>query len=189
MLFRKKRIEFAHITTRGGDTGESGLYSGERLRKDDLVFETVGDLDELNSVLGLLKHAVPADVVSFADGVQSTILRLSSLVATSTTSDLYKSLKQITEDDVVSLEKYQQRLLKETVIDPVFVNPGKTEGSARADICRTVTRRCERRIVSVIRDRARTDLCECQRYLNRLSDVLFVVARYLEQQIEMAPFE
>jgi cob(I)alamin adenosyltransferase len=182
MLFRKKRLEFESVTTRGGDTGESTLYSGERARKDDIAFAVLGDLDELNSFLGLLKLAVPVQMAPFIDGVQSSLIQLSSIVATNPRSESYGALKQLTEDDVIRLERFQDDLMKTTVIEPRFVNPGTNEPSARADVCRTVARRAERNLVSFIRDRGRHDLHVAQHFVNRLSDVCFVIARYLEQQ-------
>ena len=181
MLFRKKRLEFETVTTRGGDTGDSTLYSGERARKDDLVFAVLGDLDELNSFLGLLKLVSPRSIADVVDSVQSSIIGLSSLVATDPRSETYSQLPEVTEDDVIRLERFQAGLLDSTEIQPRFVNPGTNEPSARADVCRTVARRAERSLVRLIRERGRHDLHESQHFVNRLSDVCFVVARYLEQ--------
>lgn len=181
MLFRKKRLEFDSVTTRGGDTGESTLYSGERERKDALQFDVLGDLDEVNSFLGLLKLAVPRSMAAFVDGVQSRIITLCGVVATRPGSELYETLTMVDESDVTHLERFQADLMETTTIEPVFINPGANEASARADVCRTITRRAERRLVALIRERGRTDLRECQHFVNRLSDVLFVIGRYLEQ--------
>ena len=86
----------------------------------------------------------------------------------------------IKERDIKWVEKQQHALMQEIEIKPVFVYPGETKESAHIDVARTITRRCERKIVSLIRDLYRQDLIDSQRYLNRLSDYLFVLARYID---------
>ena len=174
------------VTTRSGDRGESGLFSGDRLRKDDIVFETMGELDSLNSRLGLAKARAAEQVefttVDFIDSVQSDIIALSALVATNPHgaegSRLYDALRKISDDDIRRVEQYEHELLDAVDIEPVFVNPGETELAARLDVARTQARTAERRLVTLIRERGRSDLYAVQRYVNRLSDLLFVMARY-----------
>jgi cob(I)alamin adenosyltransferase len=179
-------LEFGVVTTRSGDRGETGLFSGDRLRKDDVVFETMGELDTLNSHLGLAKARAEEQqeytAVDFIDSVQSDIIALSALVATNPHgadgSRLYEALRQITDEDIRRIEEYEHELLEAVDIEPVFVNPGETELAARLDMARTQTRTAERRLVTLIRERGRSDLYAVQRYVNRLSDLLFVMARY-----------
>lgn len=175
---------FELVTTRGGDRGESGYYSGEWRRKDDLIFDAVGDIDELNSHMGVARarlNAAHADDFGLAR-MQQTLLRVGSMVATSPGHELYGTLEYVAESDVDALEAHERRLLAHTEIQPVFVLPGENEVSAAVDVARSVCRRAERRLVTVIRDRGRHDLHACQNWLNRLSDVLFILARHLEQR-------
>lgn len=185
-----KRIEFEVVSTRGGDDGQTGLYSGERLYKSDIVFETVGELDALNSHLGLVKvefrkmHQKKA--VDFIDSVQSDIIALSGQIATNPVTqqgqEMFEQLRLITEKkDVRRIEKYQKKLLNDVDIKPIFINPGESKISALLDVARTQARKSERSIVQLIRDRIRTDLYDVQKYVNRLSDVFFVMARYWGQ--------
>lgn len=186
---KNKPLEFETVTTKGGDKGESGYYSGERMRKDDTIFEAVGELDSLNSYLGVvraeLNQQLKGGAAKFINRVQTRLIGLSGLIATNPHTkegrELYESLVPVTEDDIAQLEYYQKQLLENTAIDSAFVNPGGCSLSAAIDVARSQTRAAERRIVSVIRDKVRTDLYEVQRYVNRLSDVLFVMARYFEQ--------
>ena len=175
---------FEWVTTRGGDRGESGYYSGEWRRKDDLIFESVGEIDEVNSFAGVARARLRAE---FGDdfqltAMQRTLLRVGSMIATSPEHELYATFEHVSDKDVEALERVERKLLKKTRIDPVFVLPGETESSAAVDAARSVCRRAERCLVTVIRERGRNDLHACQNYLNRLSDYLFVLARHVEQQ-------
>ncbi|TVR31733.1 MAG: cob(I)yrinic acid a,c-diamide adenosyltransferase [Spirochaetaceae bacterium] len=175
---------FEWVTTRGGDRGESGYYSGEWRRKDDLIFAAVGDIDEANSFTGAARAALRAELGDeFGLTVmQRTLLRVGAMVATSPDHELYATIEHVTDSDVEALEGVEQKLLQNTRIDPVFILPGETALSAAVDVARSVCRRSERRLVSVIRERGRHDLHACQNYLNRLSDYLFILARHVEQR-------
>lgn len=182
-LNRTDDDEFELVTTRGGDRGESGYYSGERRRKDDLVFAALGDIDETNSAIGAARAALNSarrDDFGLLD-LQRRLLRLSSMVATSPGHELYAGLEQITDSDVIELERRQRALLAVTRIEPVFVLPGSSGESAAVDLARSICRRAERTVVAVVRERGRHDLHSCQNYLNRLSDYLFILARHVDQ--------
>jgi cob(I)alamin adenosyltransferase len=183
--------DFDLITTRGGDRGESSLYSGERYRKDDLFFECLGDLDELGSVLGVCRAALDRRASGYRpaspqpgtiEEIQKTLQRLSAAVATEPAHPLRTTFRSIDETDVESLERAEKALLMHVRIAVGFVLPGRNERSAACDWARAVARRTERRIVAVIRDKGRPDLHACQRYLNRLSDYLFICARFFDQE-------
>lgn len=177
----KKNIEFEMVTTRGGDTGETSLYSGERIIKSDIIFETTGDLDELNSKLGECRSVVKN--VKQIHTIQENILKIGSQVATSPDSELYETFKKVSEKDVVQLENWQNKMMKDAEIPARFILPGEVKfETAVVDSARTIARRAERHLISVIRSEhnPRPDLHECQHYLNRLSDFLFVLARYLD---------
>jgi cob(I)alamin adenosyltransferase len=179
-------VEFERVTTRGGDTGESGLFSGERRRKDDLLFETMGDGDELVSSLGVARAQARRDgvddIARAVETVQRAIFRVQSMIATGPSSELYATLQRIDDADVEKLEATLATLLDKTTIGEAFVIPGDSLLSSHLDVARTTCRRYERRIVSCIRDRTLVHLIPCQRWVNRLSDYLFVLARNVEQR-------
>lgn len=181
-------LEFDSVTTRGGDRGESSLYDGRRLRKDDLLFETVGDIDELSSFLGVARAALPRRglaeraIHKTIEMVQRDLIRLGAQVAASPSDDLFKRIEKIAASDVERIEKIEHRYLKRADIPQQFVLPGATLPSAHIDVARAVCRRSERRIVACIRDRGMAHLVDCQRYLNRLSDLLFVIGRVLAEK-------
>lgn len=166
------------VTTRGGDRGESSLYSGERLRKDDFIFEVLGDIDELSSNLGIVRSL--SQLPEILD-IQKHLLAMGAQIATSRNSPNYPSVPKIDREDVNLLEERERTLLERTPISSSFISPGDSLISAHMDVARTLARRCERRMVTLIRDRLRSDLIESQRYLNRLSDYLFILARHWEQ--------
>lgn len=186
-------LSFEQVTTRGGDTGESTLYDGTRLCKADVVFEALGELDELSSWLGVVRARRREEwsgPVRDLDGelyeVQTVLSRTAALVSCSPSSRNYARLEQVDGGTVSELELREARLLRITRIKPAFVVPGETEVSAELDYGRALCRRCERRLVAVIRSpgHPRPDLHDAQRYLNRLSDYLFVAARTAEQHSE-----
>jgi cob(I)alamin adenosyltransferase len=191
--------EFSQVTTRGGDEGESSLADGERRRKDDLLFETLGGIDELVSHLGLLRAAIAAEagpnaesdpgdksVPAAAQGevllvIQRRLQTAAGMVAVPKRSDLFTRSPRLGEAETEELEEWERKLMEDTTIAGVFVQPGADILSAQAHLSRTVCRRSERRVVSCIRDRNLSHLSAVQRYLNRLSDYLFVLALWLEQ--------
>lgn len=178
----KKFYDFDLVTTKGGDTGETSLYDGSRRRKDDILFSSVGDIDELSSWLGVVRsHISHRQSISFIKKVQSDLIRMGAMIATPIHSNEWKTLNEITENDVKEIERIENIVLKKTNIELKFVLPGDTRESAWIDVARTVCRRAERNIISCIRDRNMTQLYECQKYLNRLSDYLFILARWFEQ--------
>ncbi|MBT3272920.1 MAG: cob(I)yrinic acid a,c-diamide adenosyltransferase [Spirochaetales bacterium] len=179
-------IEFEQVTTRGGDGGESSLYNGERLRKDDVLFVTLGDIDELSSLIGLAKATIRMEypkekkIPDVLDSIQGVLIRVGGQVATPEKDPIYDKLSVVTVQDVKRLEKTEKQFLKNLEIKGEFILPGATRAGAFLDIARAVCRRAERDVVTCIRDKYRGKLATCQNYLNRLSDLLFVLARWLE---------
>lgn len=178
----KKFYDFDLVTTKGGDQGDTSLYDGSRRRKDDILFETVGDIDELSSWLGVVRsHMSDRQTFMFLRRVQEDLIKVGAMIATPIHSSQWKSLDLIDDGDVNELERIENIVLKKTKIELKFILPGKTKESAWIDVARTVCRRAERNIISCIRDRHMDQLYSCQKYLNRLSDYLFILARYIEQ--------
>ena len=177
-------MEFKQITTRGGDRGDSSLYNGERRGKDELIFECLGDIDELSSWLGLIKVklsalAGPEDTASSAvlEGIQKRLILMGGEVATPRSAALFHKIEHLNGDDILWLEEAEHAILEQTTIPPLFVLAGGNEISALTDIGRTICRRTERSLVRCIRKEGMIHLAEAQHFLNRLSDYLFVLAR------------
>lgn len=164
------------ISTKTGDDGTTGLWSGERVGKDSLRVESYGTIDELNAFLGdARRHVKTERVKEIIDVLQRDLFRVAGSLAT-TGPGAY--VQPVTEDDVNRLTDWVHEL-EAAVPLTGFVIPGSTDSSAKLDICRTVCRRAERRIVAL----ARQDAVDgpTRRFVNRLSDLLFMLARYEEQ--------
>lgn len=161
------------IYTKGGDSGETSLYSGGRVAKSDLRIEAYGTVDELNSVLGLLSaEEVPEAVSRRLADIQSALFSIGSRLA-----DAEARLE--TDPDAWSsgeLESWIDEMESELPELRVFVLPGGCREAALAHVARTLCRRAERRVVAI--DRAPDGVVP---YLNRLSDALFVLARWLNR--------
>jgi cob(I)alamin adenosyltransferase len=190
---REGDVEFDAVTTGTGDQGESGLYSGERLAKDDELFEVLGTLDELSSWLGLVKASLRHGLESgyqdsFAvpdhiEKIQNDLYRIGAEAATSRRSPLFATLDPVGPEDLARLEGWEKAVMKSIPLPNDFIVPGITRLGAAIDIARTVCRRLERRFVAWARRAAPGDpvVSVALRYLNRLSDYLFVAARHYER--------
>lgn len=162
------------ITTKTGDAGQTSLFSGERLWKDELRVEAYGSLDELDSFLGDARHLVTDAVLQdILREVQETLYRVMGQLAAAEAPFPYP----LTGQEVDALTQ-QIRSLEEKTPLQGFVIPGSLPASARLDVCRAVTRRAERRLVRLAR--AETVAPELLHYVNRLSDLLFIMARAIE---------
>lgn len=162
------------ITTRTGDDGSTGLGDGTRLSKDAPRVVALGDVDELNSAIGVLRtHSLPADVSADLLKIQHDLFDMGAELCIPGHTALGE--EQITHLDA-RLAHYNASLppLRE------FVVPGGSPGAAQAHMARTICRRAERTVVTL----ARTEFLNPQtrKYLNRLSDLMFVFARYINQQ-------
>lgn len=159
------------IVTKTGDDGLTGLWSGERVRKDDARVEAYGTVDELDSLLGESKHWLKRkDTRRIVEEVQLDLYRMAGQLATRTGS----FSMPILEADEARLAAYVAGFEAEIPLTG-FVIPGSNLQSAKLDVARTVCRRAERRIVTLSRD---SDVSgPVRRYINRLSDLLFMLAR------------
>jgi cob(I)alamin adenosyltransferase len=165
------------ITTRGGDKGESSLYSGERLPKDSPRFMAIGDVDELGAFLGVAKlHAKKPDTSADIVYIQETLFILSAEIAT-TPERLSRLKRRIDQATLAELDSRCTKLEARVDIPPAFVLSGESLASAHLDCARAVARRCERRIVKLSSDNHfQNDFLLA--WINRLSDFLFLLARY-----------
>jgi cob(I)alamin adenosyltransferase len=167
------------IYTKTGDDGTTGLLYGGRVAKDDLVTEAYGTTDEVVAMLGLARSLT--DNASIAEDVL-TIQRELFVVGADLASNprerakLVDDVSRVTVTMTERLEGRIDALVAERALPGVFIVPGATPSSAALDVARSTIRRAERRVVALERDRADVNP-EVRRYLNRLSDLLFVLAR------------
>ncbi len=165
----------AKIYTKTGDDGTTGLIGGERVSKDCLRIEAVGSLDELNASLGVVRsHVLPAGVDQTLGRIQNDIITLGSLLAA---PPKLEPRKQILDEDVRMMECDIDRY--EGSLKPLknFILPGGTGAGAALHLSRAVARRAERHCVALSRlEKIHPRILQ---YLNRLSDLCFVLARYV----------
>jgi cob(I)alamin adenosyltransferase len=174
----------ARIYTGTGDRGMTSLFSGERVPKSFERVDAYGDVDELNSVLGALVGALPEQISEVGEAIkqiQSDLLHIGAWLATTPQSPSSASLLEITDEQITQLEAAIDRLEGKLPTLGSFIIPGGHTSSAWAHVARTVCRRAERHVVRLILDApdAHTEsLRGVIVFLNRLSDYLFVLARY-----------
>lgn len=159
------------IYTRTGDDGTTGLGDGSRIEKDSLRIEAIGAIDELNSHIGsLIAHSDLSEINELLSGIQHNLFDLGGELC-------IPDSETITPEHIIHLEaildNYNEKLspLKE------FILPGGSKPAASCHLARAVCRRAERRIISLNRNEPVSE--NSIHYLNRLSDLLFVLARYL----------
>jgi cob(I)alamin adenosyltransferase len=171
---RDEPVRLTRIYTGGGDAGETSLGGGARVSKTDPRIETYGTVDELNSALGLVLAAGPPDELrGWLERIQNELFDLGADL--SVPLDDTKERLRVDAGQVRSLEELCD-LVNER-LEPLrsFVLPGGTEVAARLHVARTVCRRAERLAVGLAGQAAVNP--EALRYLNRLSDLLFILAR------------
>ena len=161
------------ISTKSGDKGQTSLWSGQRINKDDIRVEAYGSLDELNSFLGEAKHFVCDEIKNIIEDIQKSLFRVMGELASR--DKIFSN--PITANEVEHLTELVHKYEK-NVSFKEFVIPGKTIASAKLDICRTVCRRAERRIISLASSESVTE--HIIAFVNRLSDLLFVLQLYSE---------
>jgi cob(I)alamin adenosyltransferase len=173
------------IYTRTGDQGQTSLLGGSRVPKDHLRIEAYGTIDELNSHLGLLRDWSTERHKVLLQDVQTILFSIGSRLASGSEAeaDTFK-VPHVTDVQVAALEAAMDELDKELPTMRNFILPGGHPAVSQAHICRTVCRRAERRCVQLA---AHEEVpAVLIRYLNRLSDHLFVVARSLGHELGVA---
>lgn len=166
------------IYTKGGDKGETGLFGGERVSKDSLRIDSYGTIDELNSFIGLaIIEVKDGDIKKLLSRIQNQLFTLGSDLATPDTERNKKfNVPRVKEDLVLELEKEIDMFESRNDEIRFFILPGGTKGSTLLHICRTICRRAERNVVSLSKtEEINTNIII---YLNRLSDLFFVLGRY-----------
>ncbi len=173
------------IYTRSGDKGETSLYDGKRIKKDDIRVECYGTIDELNAFLGHAKNYIEdAEIREIIFRIQRELFNVAGELATYNGKDFPE---RIGSGHIEALEKTIDVYTAKIEDIGKFIIPGTNKASSSLHIARTVCRRAERRILT---------LCETEdisqellKYINRLSDTIYMIARYLESDLKYVEFE
>ena len=171
-------MRMARIYTRTGDKGETGLIGGKRVPKDSIRVEAYGSLDELNSVLGLVRSFLTDNELDVVlRQLQDDLFTASTDLATVKDA---QNLPHITNEHILELERTIDKYQEELPPLKAFVLPGGGKAGAALHFARAVARRAERRIIKLGKSEKIND--QLAPYVNRLSDLLFVLARVANQR-------
>lgn len=173
------------IYTKTGDKGQTSLYDGTRIDKDSLRVESYGTVDELNSSIGLAVKFVEDENIS--KSLKKIQMRLFFVAGELATVEEGKYKYKIKEEDIEALEKIIDNYLPKISGADKFIVPGSSTASAALHVSRTICRRAERRIITLKRNEEVSDIL--LKFVNRLSDVLYTYARYLESDLTIMDFE
>ena len=175
----------AKVTTGTGDTGYTGLLGEQRVPKYYPRPDTFGTVDEATSALGLARAmSNDSKVKKIIYQIQQELYLLMGELAT-TPENYEKMGLRMTNEHVQRLEQVEEQLKCEVEIPNKFIIPGDTPDGAALDLARTIIRRAERMAVKLLHDEViQND--EVVRYLNRLSDLIFILARYVEVKSSLA---
>ena len=187
--FDEPRLAINRVYTRRGDEGETSLAGGQRVAKDGPRIEAYGDVDELNSFVGAARAL--AEEMTDRNGrvwplvpvlmrVQHELFNLGSILAT-LPEDVHPGQARITEAEVAQLEREMDKINADLPPLRSFVLPGSGRLNAALHVCRAICRRAERATVTLAR--AESVPPEAIRYLNRLSDALFVWSRWASHAV------
>ncbi len=182
-------VRLDKIYTRGGDAGETSLVGGARRRKDDIRVAAYGEIDETNAAIGLARSAIEApDAIldSMLERIQHELFDLGAELATP--SDPAKPPTDpalrlaIVEAQVERLEREIDALNADLAPLKSFVLPGGTTAAAHLHLARAISRRAERAMVALAQAPGEQVTPTALRYVNRLSDLLFVASRYANRR-------
>ncbi len=173
------------IYTKGGDKGGTSLFDQVRVSKDDVRVDTYGTVDELGASLGVAKNFVEDE--KMRDTITSIQHKLFTVASNLATQDPAKVPAKITEEDILGLEKIVDKYMDAVVRKNCFIVNGSGTRSAFLHVARTVCRRAERRAVTL------ASIAEVDplviKYLNRLSDAIYAMARYNEDSEECVNYD
>jgi cob(I)alamin adenosyltransferase len=173
------------IYTKTGDKGETGLFGGGRVRKDSVRIAAYGEVDELNAVIGWVRAANRDAGVDLAlQSVQNDLFDLGAVLATPDPKKLEGKGSFDVSREIEALEKEIDRMEKDLPPLKNFILPGGSELGSRLHIARTVCRRTERQVVAL--SAVESIAADTIIYLNRLSDYLFVLARWSNHKAGVA---
>ena len=173
-------VKLDKIYTRGGDAGETSLGGGKRVAKHDVRVAAYGTADEANAVIGLARRHTKGDADAMLKRIQNDLFDLGADLCTPSAKEKSKGALRVSAAQVKRLEDEIDRMNAELKPLTSFVLPGGSEAAAWLHLARTVVRRCERLITELAEREAVNQ--ETVKYVNRLSDQLFVLARFLNDK-------
>ncbi len=174
------------IYTKTGDKGQTSLFDDTRVDKDSIRVESYGTIDELNSSIGLARSFIKDEETrKLLFEIQRSLFDVAGELATTKGEDFPEKIEK---KDIKKLEgiidHYLEKMNKEE--KSMFIVPGSNQESAALHVARTICRRGERRMITLSKEaKIREDLI---RYVNRLSDVLYAIARFLETNLSYVDF-
>ncbi|MEK6650800.1 MAG: cob(I)yrinic acid a,c-diamide adenosyltransferase [Bacteroidota bacterium] len=169
------------IYTKTGDAGQTSLYGGTRVEKDARRIEAYGTVDELNAHLGVVRTLpLPPEIAPLLERIQNELFILGADLATPP-GNAPDRVRRVGESEIRRLEQDIDRLDEGLPTLSSFILPSGVPAGAQLHVARTVCRRAERRVVRLVRDES-LDLAPVV-YLNRLADLLFVLARHVNHAL------
>ena len=190
--FREPKIIINKVYTRSGDSGETGLVGGQRVAKDNVRIEAYGDVDELNATIGGCREAIKdcidghvelSEVSNILHRIQHELFNTGTILATMP-EDITADLPCVTEADIQRLEDEMDRFNADLPALHSFVLAGGSKANIWFHMARNICRRAERRSIALSRESKLDPLII--KYLNRLSDALFVYSRWVNHAIGCA---
>jgi len=160
------------IYTKNGDDGQTSLLNGKKVPKDNSTIEIIGCLDELNASLGLLHALRSKKIRELVLGLQTDLFSISAVLAGGKTPFNY-------EEKTLEFEEVIDKLSSEMPVLKNFILPGGAKHAAQLHMCRAAARKLERVVISLKKDLNYQNVADLIKYLNRMSDLLFVMARYV----------
>lgn len=173
-------VQLTRIYTKTGDKGKTSLGNGKRIEKDSLRLEAIGTLDEVNALLGIVRLHTEGDIDTLLARIQNDLFDLGAdLCRPEEFQEKTPALRMI-QEQVLALEKALD-FYNESLVDLTsFILPGGSAAAAYMHLARTVTRRAERVIVTLHKKEPLNEVIIP--YINRLSDLFFVLSRFLNKQ-------
>ena len=177
-------VKLNKIYTRTGDDGTTGLVDGSRVAKSDAIMQAIGDVDETNSAIGVAIAALgEGDEAAQLRRIQNDLFDLGADLATPLGDDEPEWALRVTDAQVDRLEREIDALNSGLTALDSFILPGGTPAAAAIHLARAISRRAERSAVAAAEMRALN--MHARNYLNRLSDLLFVLGRYVNAKPEL----
>ena len=166
-------VKLDKIYTRGGDSGYTSIVCGKRVKKSSFIIEAIGNVDELNALLGLLNCYLTKKHIKVLRNIQNDLFDLGADL--STPLNIKKKVIRIQKNQTLYIEKEIDKINAKLKPLKSFILPGGNKVAALIHLARTVSRRCE---ISIVKLKEKKGVnSEVLRYINRLSDYLFVLAR------------
>ena len=171
-------VKLDKIYTKGGDKGKTSLVGGSRVSKSNVIIDAIGNVDELNALLGLAVCDLKKPFISILKNIQNDLFDIGADIATPINKK--GTVLRINKNYIFYLEKEIDKINNNLPTLNSFILPGGSKISSIIHLARTVNRRCERSVVK-LNEKQKVNV-EVLKYLNRLSDYLFVLARALNKK-------